>query len=168
LFTPLLIAGCGSIYYSPQTTSLATLRITNASKLGPAGAGIYDNPYCIGGKAVSFNAVRSGQFTEIKIDAGHPITFVVDGDRGSDIQITVGPTLQSGMSLVKADIKRCQAPGRFTPGIGGIYEIVYTDDGKQCNVEVFDTLRASRSNVAFEQLVWGRASAANPKANCAP
>lgn len=159
-FAIALVTGCGSIYYAPQTSTLAKLRITNDSMMGEAGAGIYDNPYCIGGKAVSFNAIRRGQQIDIPVDAGEPITFVVDGDRGSKITI-VGGTVSS------ADIRRCQAPGRFVPQAGGHYEVVFHDDGKQCRVAVYEISSGSRQPAPSAQsLIWGRVPVSEPKGNC--
>lgn len=162
-----LLAACGGIYYKPETTSIATVRFTNASSYGPAGAGIYDNPHCIGGKAVSFDAIPSGKSVDVATDAGRLLTFVVDGDRGSDIRI--GLPGGSGVPYVtKAEIKRCQAPGRFLPAIGGKYEVVYTDYGSRCEVEVFDIASGQRKVLPHEKLRWGPVSAGNPKASCAP
>lgn len=161
LLATVLLSGCGTIYYAPQTSSTAGLRITNASLVGEAGSGIYDNPYCIGGKAMGFNAVPKGQSADYVVDAGQPLTFVVDGDRGSVIR-----NLGSGAAQI--DIRRCQTPGRFTPAPGGKYEIIFHDDGRACSVEVADISSGSRRPVGYEKLVWGRAPAANPKGNCAP
>ena len=158
-----LLVSCASIYYAPQTGSTALVRFTNATSFGPAGAGIYDNPHCIGGKAVSFDAIPKGKSIDVPVDAGGPLTFVVDGDRGSDIRIGGGGVA----SVIKADIKRCQAPGRFMTTVGGKYEVVYSDTGTQCRVEVYDISSGQRRETPQEKLIWGRAPAGNPKGNCA-
>ena len=147
----LLSVGCGSIYYAPTTSSVATLRVTNESALGAAGGGIYDNPDCIGGKAFGFNTAAPGQSLELAVDAGSPMTLVVDGDRGSDIRLRGG-------IVDKAEIRRCAAPARFTPLPAGKYEAVFADDGRQCRVQLFDISTGSRRSVTYQPLVWGRAS----------
>lgn len=149
----LLLSGCGSLYYAPKGAQTATLKLTNTSPHGTAGVAVYDNPRCEGGgKPVSYNAIGRGASIEVPVDAGKPLTFYFDGDRHTDIR------LDAQGAVVKADVRRCQAPARFRPDVGGRYEAVFTDDGQRCRVEVFALAAGQRQPVPHESLQWGRCS----------
>ena len=143
------VAGCGSLYYKAQTGQTATVKFTNASTLGVAGIAIFDNPHCTGsGKAVSYNNVAKGGSIDVNVDAGKPLALYFDGDRGSDIRITL-----SG-SIRQLDIRRCQAPTRFTPAVGRMYEVEFTDNGAECQVNVYETSSGQRTPFPSDKLRW--------------
>lgn len=137
----LALSGCGSMYYAPKDGGpQAQLTITNHSKMGRASGAIYKTLNCSdAGKSLGFNLIYVGKGETYPIDAGQPLTFLVHGDRGSEI------------SAIKFNYVYCLGTATFAPQPGGRYEAVFKDDGTHCGVEVFDIGSGARQPVAFER-----------------
>lgn len=162
-----MLAGCGSLYYAPKSGSQASFKVSNASAATAALPTMFDNADCTGGIPVSYDFIAPGGVLDLKVDAGNPITFVVTGDRGSKVAISVGSSLQRPSSITQADLKQCHAPGRFTPSTGRVYEVVYSDDGLQCDIAVFELTQADKIPQSFEKLSWHKGVKNNRITNCA-
>lgn len=141
LILPAALSACGSIYYTPQDGGpQARLTVSNQSQLGRASAAIYKNLDCSdAGKSMGFNVIYVGKSETYPIDAGQPLTFLVHGDRGSEITAT------------KFHYTYCLAVATFTPQPGGRYDTVFKDDGQQCGVEVFDLSGGQRKPVPVQR-----------------
>jgi hypothetical protein len=91
------------------------------------------------GKSLGFNVIYVGQSAAYPIDAGQPLTFMVHGDRGSEITST------------KFNDVYCLSLATFAPKPGGRYEAVFQDDGQQCSVELLDVAGGLRQSVPVDR-----------------